>query len=162
MIKIFYIFIAIIFSFNVYGQNAQCIKGKKYKGYVFPKDHNALIGIQNQSSRFVPDKKDIEYFESVLRERIVNLTKEIPDQGERCPNIAKKLRKYTRQYFGFITNDQERVLYVNFVWSKSDDLILSKINTENIGVYGGCSFYWNVKYNLDTDVFYDLRVNTKD
>jgi len=163
MMRAICIFIfATTFPLNAFCQEAQYIKGRNYKGYVFPEDHNAFVGILNQSSRFFPDEQIIKSFESVLSSKIDCLTKEIPDQGERCPNIAKKLRKYTRQYFGFITNDQERVLYVNFVWSKSDDLILSKIDNEYIGFYGGCSFYWNVKYNLDTDVFYDLRVNTKD
>lgn len=161
MMRIIFILIITI-PLNAFCQEAHYIKGWHYKGYAFPEDHNAFVGIPNQSSRFLPDKQHIECFESVLRERIIDLTKGIPDQGERCPNIAKKLGKYTRQYFGFITNDQEHILYVNFVWSNRDAVILNKMNKEYVDVSGGCSFYWNVKYNLDTKVFYDLRVNTKD
>src|SRR5690606_23206700 len=155
-------FISILFSYDVFGQEAHYIKEKKYKGYSFPENHNALIGIQNQSSKFFPDEKIIEHFESVLSNSIVDLIKDLPDQGERCPNIRRKLRKYLSQYFGFVTTNNERVLYVNFVWSKKDDFILRQIDSEFLNFYGGCSFYWNLKYNLDTDEFYDLRVNTKD
>ena len=159
---IYILLITISFSPNAFSQEAQYINGKKYKGYSFPENHNAFVGILNQSSKFFPDENVIEHFESELSNRIVDLTKDLPDQGERCPNIRRKLRKYIRQYFGFVTMNNERVLYVNFVWTKKEDFILRQLDSEFLNFYGGCSFYWNLKYNLDTNEFYDLRVNTKD
>jgi hypothetical protein len=162
MQKLLLFLILIFVSLVGISQNAECVKGKNYKGYLFPIKHNAFIGIQNQSHRFSPDKQVIESFESILSQRIVELTKYVPDQGERCPKIQKRLQKYIRQYFGFVTTDNERILYVNFVWSKKDKIIFKKIDREYVDVSGGCSFYWNIKYNLDKDQFFDLRVNTKD
>ena len=48
------------------------------------------------------------------------------------------------------------ILCVNFVWDPQLD---SKIDNEITTVEGGCSRYFHLKINLDTQKIYDLTVN---
>lgn len=147
---------------DLFSQEAKFIKGTNYCGYIFFVTHNCMVGIEDQVSKYMPNDKVVEDFESELRNEVIVMTDSLVDQGKGCPDIKRKLQKYCRQYFGFTNSVGERVLYVNFVWSKSGDHIMKKIDNEWIGVYGGCARYWNIKYNVSNNKFYDLRVNERD
>ena len=72
------------------------------------------------------------------------------------PVIDKKLRKYTRQYVGFLSNTGEKVLWVNFVWDKDSR---ERLSQDIISVNDGGSYYWNVEINITNQKVYNLDVN---
>jgi hypothetical protein len=149
-----------LLSSNAISQEVEHVKTQRYSGYIFPTNANILLGIQGQSDKFTPDKKAIEKFEYQLTEKIKELTKDLPDQGKGCPNINKRhLRKYIRQYFGFIVRGEDKVLFVNFVWSKG--IGTNKLDKNLVSVLDGCTRYWSIQYNITKDYFYNLVVNIK-
>lgn len=146
----------ILFAINM--QSSCLIKGKGFKGYVFDKEHFVLMTIDNQSKRYTPDKQAVLLAEHLIKDRLESINTSLENQGGGCPVIHKNLKKYVRQYVGFITRDGERVIWVNFIWESSinDEKRLSKdIETP----LDGCSHYWNIKVNLDREELFDLNIN---
>jgi hypothetical protein len=132
---------------------------KKFSGYVFPINHTSLVGNQDQSWRFLPTAEMIKRFELRLVDEIGSLNMTI-QQGRGCPNIKKNLKRYVRQYFGYLSSTNDSILFVSFLWPKKNEFDPKKIDREFIQVFGGCSRYWNIKYNVDEDIFFDLQFNT--
>lgn len=145
---------------DVYSQEAKCIEGKNYMGYIFSDDHDVLLSIQNQEDKFTPGRKEVELFESRLIKRIEGITQYLPDQGKGCPPINKnRLKKYIRQYFGFTTQSGDQILFVNFVWSKG--IGTDELDKDLVSVLDGCTHYWRIQYNITKDEFSDLDVNVR-
>ncbi len=133
------------------------VKGKGYAGYIFEKDHIVLVSIENQQSRFTPTFEEVEEAEKLVKARLPELNKNKPSQYGSCPNIEKKLKKYTRQYVGLMNKTGEKVIWINFIMiGKRKDFNTSE---EIIHVCDGCSFYWQVKVNITTSEVYDFSVN---
>jgi len=56
--------------------------------------------------------------ETQLRKDIRDINKNKPNQGkDHVPVIHRNLNKYVRQYIGFIDEDGQRVIHVNFFWN---------------------------------------------
>lgn len=150
----------VIFTTSVFSQSENFVSGNNYQGYIFPEDHNELIGVDNQRGTFTPLPKEIAGIESKLRNCISKLNKDIPNQGKGCPKIRKSiLDKYIRQYFGFIDNNGNKIIIINFVWEKG--LGANKIDTKLVSVLDGCTRYWNIKYNMTSYRFFDIEVNVR-
>jgi hypothetical protein len=126
-------------------------------GYIFPAETYLLISFENQKERFTPDESDIHYLESVLRDKLKKVNKPRINQGKGCPVIHKKLKKYMRQYVGYVTHEGERIIWVNFIWSEGS--MESRLSKGIISVHDGCSRYWRIKVNLDTGELFDLDIN---
>jgi hypothetical protein len=86
------------------------------------------------------------------------LNKDLLNQVGNCPVIHKKLSKYKRQYVGTKTENGDKVIWINFIWSKDKDALV-KLSEEIIIVLDGCSYYWSVKVNLTTGKLFDLSIN---
>lgn len=143
-----------------YCQKAECIKGNNFQGYIFPDSVYILIGIENQAARFTPAESAIRVVENELRFQLSKVTSNLPDFGPGCPEInTRNLKKYYRQYFGFITSEGERVIFIDFIWHKG--LGIERLDTDLVSVYDGCTFYWSIQYNLNTETFGKLKVNTR-
>ncbi len=154
--------LSILISTSTYSQKAEYFKNNKYSGYIFPQEFDVLLSIENQSGRFTPYESTIKTFECNLSKKLAELAKDLPDQGKGCPSIEKKrLNKYKRQYFGFINQNGDKILFVNFVWSKSNQIIIDKLSKDLVSVHDGCTRYWSIQYNLTKNEFYDLDVNTR-
>jgi hypothetical protein len=133
------------------------IKGRGISGYVFDREHFVLLSIEGQLDRYTPSKSDIQVAERVVNEKISAINKPMINQGGDCPIIHKRLKKYIRQYVGFVNKEGERIVWINFIWEHSD---MPKRAAEDIvSVFGGCSHYWRVKVNIDRRELYDLEVN---
>jgi len=139
-------------------EKAEYIKGKCYEGYVFSAEYSGFIPIENFNARFTPTKDEVNQAEEIIKEQLKELNKDLLNQTSKCPVIHKKLSKYKRQYVGIITTQGEKIVWVNFVWEK-DISVLQKWKDEIIIVLDGCSYYWNVKVNLDKEKLFDLSVN---
>lgn len=151
----------ILFAMNVSAQSrekAEYIKGKCYEGYVFPAEYSGFMPIDNFNARFTPTKDEVKQAEEIIKEQLKELNKNLLNQTGKCPVIHKKLSKYKRQYVGIITAQGEKIVWVNFVWGKDIDA-LQKWKDEIIIVLDGCSYYWNVKVNLNKGKLFDLSVN---
>jgi hypothetical protein len=73
------------------------------------------------------------------------------------PIIHKNLKKYKRQYFGYINEKGEKILYINSLWKKNEKE--TKWLQQIIMVSDGGSHYWNIEYNLETEELENLKVN---
>jgi hypothetical protein len=154
-------FVFIYFPLIGLSQRARNIEGKGYQGYIFSEHNNALVGIEDQVSKFTPDLATVKIFEDKLCESMETLLHDVSEPNAGCPNIQRKLKKYVRQYFGFVNSEGRRILYVNFLWYKNARVFIKQIDNEYIQVSDGCTFYWNVKYDIENNRFYDFRVNSE-
>lgn len=148
--------LTLVFAINI--QPSCLIKGKGFKGYVFDKEHFVLMTIDDQSKRYTPDKQDVFLVENLIKNRLKGINTSLENQGGEYPLIHKSLKKYVRQYVGFVTKGGERVIWVNFIWksSENDEERLSK---DIVTPLDGCSHYWNIKVNLDKEEVFDLNIN---
>lgn len=150
-------FLSILIMLCINPQPSCPVKGKGFKGYIFGKDHFVLMTIENQQERYTPEKQDIHLAERVLKEGLAVVNNPMNNQGGGCPVIHKNLKKYIRQYVGFVNEAGEKVIWINFIWkSDADEKRLAK---EIGSALDGCSHYWNIKVNLDKGILYELNVN---
>lgn len=134
---------------------SEFVKGKNFAGYIFDRSYNANFTILSQKERYTPTKENIRQVEIIINEQIDSLNKLRINQGDGCPIIDKKLKKYTRQYVGFINTKGEIVVWINLIWGRRHDKELSE---KLVFMNGGCSSHWNVMVNLSTKELYDLQI----
>jgi len=136
----------------------QHVKGRGFEGYIYDENHPVFLSVDNQKSRYTPSREDILKAESILKINLENLNKELFNQVGSCPVIHKKLKKYLRQYVGFINKENEKVLWINFVWKKDGEL-REKCAKDIVSVLDGCSYYWRIKVNITSGKLFDLEIN---
>lgn len=149
-------FIVFIFSCLAgYSQESNLVKGKGYIGYSFNKSHFVLMSIDNQKERYTPTKKDIMLAEKILKDNINNALRE---QKYFSTSInLNTLKKYKRQYVGFITKKGDVVIWINFLRDKEiKDVELSK---DIIMVMDGGERYWSIFVNLTKPALYGICIN---
>jgi len=145
--------------FSVTGQQnttftkADHYKTAKFDVAIFPASYVDVFPSQN----FTPMRKEIDKAEIALRTELKELNKRQINQHT-TPIIHKKLNKYKRQYFGYIDNNGNRILLINCIWGSDSDA-KEKWLKKRIYVLDGGSYYWNIKFNLDTDKLFDLEIN---
>jgi len=132
------------------------INGKGYQGYIFPDSYFIMMTIKNQKERFTPTKNDVQKAEELLTKQIEILNFEQINQVGNCPIIHKNLKKYKRQYVGFVNMEGEKIIWINLIWFKDFNSILSK---EIVSASDGCSFFWNIKVNINNESVFDLNIN---
>jgi len=152
-----------------FSQNIELIESRNFKGAIFPKMYDIPL-TENPSieKRFTPTKEEIVELENQLRSQIKMINKNKPNQGKHYgPIIHKRLKRYDRQYIGFIDQYGQRVIQVNFIWNgySIGDFIRGfekpdeSWKTEWQMWLDGGSYYWNLKYIIDKREFVDFQVN---
>jgi hypothetical protein len=138
------------------------IKDKCYEGYVFPKENIIdadWMPFFNMKERFTPTVDDIIKAENILMEQLRGINeKTLMNQGKGCPIVHKKINRYKRQYFGYINNEGEKIIWINFIWDKKEDT-LKLWDKKVITVLDGCSYFWNIKVDISKGKLFDLIVN---
>lgn len=136
--------------------NPYYIEIKCSKGYIFNQEYDAnwINGITKD--RFTPTKEDVIKAEEILKENLKEINSNMPNQGNGCPTIHKKIKKYNRQYVGYRDEEGNRIIWINFIWEKDCP---DNWNKELIDILDGCSHYWNIKVNLPEAKLFDLSVN---
>jgi hypothetical protein len=131
---------------------AEHFKTKQFEVAIFPESSNEIM----QQNRFTPTKEEIIKAENALKSKLKFINNLLINQSS-TPIIHRNLKKYKRQYFGYINDKGERILYINSLWSKSykDNIWLNEI----IWISDGGSHYWNIQYNLETNELENLKVN---
>ena len=146
------------------------VKSKKIKGTIFkstyPNDKLFILSVDSLT-KFTPSKENIELAEIILKEQIQKVNKSRVNQFGKGQYIDKNLKKYFRQYVGFINEKGDSVVHINFYWNKFtitdrikgywDDRLEYKSDF-SVPLDGG-SRYWNVNVNLTDKQLYGLSVN---
>ena len=139
----------------VYSQESTLVKEKKYIGYIFKKEHFVFMSVDNQKERYTPTKKDIEQIEKILEDSINSVLK----KQKYCNTSINRntLKKYKRQYVGFITKNGNVVIWINFLRNKElEDVELSK---DIVAVLDGGERYWSIFINLTKTTLYGVHIN---
>lgn len=71
---------------------------------------------------------------------------------------GKKLEDYNRQFLGGITESGEKVIWINCL-CKREDAAFKDWKTRLIIVADGGNCFFNVKVNINKQVYYDLMIN---
>lgn len=117
-----------------------------------------LVLFDDEKERYSPTKEDVLKAEQLVKKQLISLNQPMLNQGGRCPIIHKNLSKYLRQYIGYIDQNGDRILWINYIRRKEKDQA-SRLDKDVVLVLDGCSNYWNVKVNLSRERLYDLRIN---
>jgi hypothetical protein len=150
-----YIILLFLFSCFIHSQNiAEHFKTKQFEVAIFPESSNDLM----QQNRFTPTKEEIFKAENALKSKLKYINNPLINQSS-STIIHKNLKKYKRQYFGYINDKGEKILYINSLWSKSIKEHHWHWLNEIIMVSDGGSHYWNIEYNLETEELMNLSVN---
>jgi hypothetical protein len=143
---------------KIFGQSENIIadhyKTKKFNVAIFPETSLDMIS----GKRFTPNRNEINMAEKKLKQKLKKLNANLINQSS-TPIIHRKLRKYKRQYFGYFDNNS-KILLINCFWEKKNDRDdVKQWLKERIEVHDGGSYYWEIKYNIDTDEFFGLEIN---
>ncbi len=150
---------------NKIGVNANKFRGTIFKS-TYPGD-KLFIQPADTLNRFTPTKADIELAETILKTQIESLNNRHINQFRKGQYIDKNLNKYFRQYIGFINEQGDSTIYLNFHWDRFtftdrikgywDDRL--KYTSDFSIVFDGGSRYWSVSVNLNTKKLFGLSVN---
>jgi hypothetical protein len=142
-------------SVHCYCQNSLFIENKGFIGYIFSKEHFVFLSIEKEKERYTPTKDDIYLAECILIEN-KSFLKKNQDIQAYCPMISENLENYIRQYVGFINKNDEKILWINFIWKGyAEDLVEKDI----VYPYDGGSLFWSIFINLNTKVLFNMKVN---
>ena len=133
------------------------IVGKNYSGYIFNKDHFVIVDAGQEFKRYTPTKEDVYKAEEIIKSNIKQANKNLVNQSGPNLIIHKNLNKYIRQYVGFINENNEKVIWVSFIWEKYSRR--HHLEKDIIHVLDGGSYYWNVMVDIKNNNLYDLDVN---
>jgi len=134
--------------------SADHYKTRKFDVAIFPSDYIELFS----GPSFTPTRQDIERAELSLRKNLEQLNQPFVNQTPKTI-IHKNLNKYKRQYFGSLGASGQRFLIINCFWVKKRDKTTQDWLKQRISVLDGGSYYWQVKFNLDTGELFDLNIN---
>ena len=129
-------------------------KTEKFEAAIFAESSNDLLP---GPSRFTPTKEDVNSAEAALAKQLTELNADKQNQGL-TPVIDKNLKKYKRQYFGYTDMSGRKILFINMFWKRDKDNLELWLR-EKVSEMGGGSYFWNVKFNLETGELFDLDVN---
>ncbi|MBF9254391.1 hypothetical protein I2I11_13885 [Pontibacter sp. 172403-2] len=143
------------------------VSNQRYRGVIFKEKADCFL-CRFGENRFTPSIEDILAAEEILRLNIKEENKPLVNQGEDCPIIHRNLDNYRRQYFGFINEAGERVIYINLSWDKYTifDRLKGYEKQDDVSwkhqremVLDGCSNHWEIKVNLTAKELFDLHIN---
>lgn len=155
--KTSYWFLILLFVRHItLAQDTQYIIGNGYAGYIFDSAHAVLKSIKDEQRRYTPTKAEINEAEMMLRKQIAAANSSKINQGNGCPVIHKKLRKYYRQYLGFIDKQGNKVIWINLFWNKD---LIAGAGRDIVMMNDGCSYYWSAEVNLTTAQLSNLDIN---
>jgi len=122
-----------------------------YDCAIFPASYTDFV--ESTGKRFTPGFTDIKKAEHTLAEQLLQQK----DTTKRLAEINRHLKKYKRQYFGYIGKDGHKMLYINLFWD--DKSYVKDWLKDIIRVDGGGSSYWHIRYDLDADKLSGLEIN---
>ena len=136
---------------------ASIVVGSNYEGVAFNEDFETDVTVENEAGRFTLTSAEIDTVEKLMKKKIAKLNHTHNHQASmECQLIDEHLEKYKRQYIGFVNEDGDKVVWVNFLHdNRFDKLLLYEIPN----ITGGCNNFFSVKVNIDHRRVYGLEVN---
>ncbi|WP_308993998.1 hypothetical protein QLS71_015275 [Mariniflexile litorale] len=143
------------------------IKKGHITGVIFKENGNCFLCLQDKE-RFTPTIAEIEKAEQILKKKLKTVNSQRMNQIDNCPIIHKKLKSYRRQYFGYIEDNGNKIIYTTFNWNRYSlfDRLRGYYKDESEDwkkekemVLDGCSYHWEIKINLETEELFELGVN---
>ena len=149
---------AIIFIFScAYSQSVVQVKCKDYKGYIFPKEHS-IWGLTPEYNWYTPSIEDIAQAEKILRTFVrkgyINTNK---DGCCKVPINKRTLKKYMRQYVGYLTERGNIIIHIFL--NKDIDMDKNNLSEDILAVFDGEINHWSIKINISTEELFDLQIN---
>ena len=132
---------------------AENYKTENFDIAIFPKTYIEML----PEKRFTPTKAQVDIAELELRTNLKEINSKKVNQTS-TPIIDKNLKKYRRQYFGYIDGNGDEILIINSFWKNRKDKNQGWLN-DYIRVLDGGSYYWEVKYNITKGKLFELYVN---
>lgn len=143
------------------------IKKGRVTGVLFKENGTCFLCLQDKK-RFTPTIEEIEKAELILKKNLKCINQTRVNQVDNCPIIHKKLKSYRRQYFGYIDNNGDKIIYITFNWDRYTlrDRLRGYSRDENENwkiekemVLDGCSYHWEIKINLNKEELFELGIN---
>lgn len=148
----YYLLIYFISLANIQSQTvAKHFKTNDFDVAIFPGILNDPINFEG----FDITEEEVIKAEKKLKSNLKLINANLENQHT-TPLIHKKLRKYKRQYIGLYDEKGEKYLLINAFWSRHKE---ENWLNEIIYVSDGGSYYWNIRYYIETDELKDLSIN---
>ncbi|WP_316822998.1 hypothetical protein [Pedobacter gandavensis] len=151
------LFVLFLLTVNAYGQELSFIKDKKFSGYIVAKERFVFKSVENQDARYTPSIDDVRKAERILscNEKYLkdNQSSKLPDY----PVIYKSIRRYIRQYVGFIDKSGDHIIWIILISKKKAEH--DKVGRDIIQAEDGASNYWSVCINITKGYIFDMRIN---
>lgn len=150
---------AIFFLNLTFSQEIKLINGKGFSGAIFSENKR----FQNKPNQqfFTPSEMEIQNVEAQLKNEIKSLNRNYRNQN---PRIDNNLKFYVRQYVGYVNENGEKVIHINFLPKTYSEIGMDNVERKVwkerwIEMEDGGSSYWQIKYSLKTKSFFDFFVN---
>jgi hypothetical protein len=118
----------------------------------------------DSTKRWMPEKKDIELAEQILKANIKKMAHNYPKHYG--PRVHKRLYSYFRQYVGLFNEKGQRIIHINCSWDRPTlldrvpgDNHRLKFDSDYAMVMDGGSYYWKIEVNLDEKTIYGFGVH---
>lgn len=140
------------------------VKGETFEGVIFSKDFMLpFLSDVSASSRFTPSVEDIEQAELLLVRDLKSVNAlQLNQGGIKGPVIHDNLQRFVRQYFGYYSNEGDKVIYISCLLKDNYNNTSEKPARWLDGavvVLNGGSNYWQVQANLNKTNLFGLDVN---
>ncbi len=166
------IVVLLILGYLSYSQESYFVEGKDYCGYVFSKEDSLggfppeiIVGnVPIGSRRYTLTEKNIIRTEAILKKSInTEYVKKYVNSWESAWNTRflldkSTLKKYYRQYIGYLTPNNEEIVYICLI-AKGFVSNIKKLSDGLIEVSDGGYSYWTITINLKTRKVFDMVVN---
>jgi hypothetical protein len=159
-----------LMTFQTSDPQKLAVKSAKFRGTAFDSSYSnekLFLPATFTLNKFTPTKEDIVLAEKILKQQIEKANHRKMNQFGRKQYIHRNLNKYFRQYAGFINENGDRVIHINFNWDRYTvfdrikgywDDRLEYISEYSVVMDGGYR-HWDVNVNLTTKSLYNLSVN---
>lgn len=143
------------------------VKGDSFEGVVFSKDF-VFPFLSNQAGdrRFTPSAEDIEAAEGLLAKDLKTMNVlQLNQGGGKGPIIHENLNRFVRQYYGYINECGEKVVFISCLLKANYSALNKAVPNWLKGavvVLNGGSNYWQVQANLNKPSLFNLEINGLD
>lgn len=136
---------------NCFGQGVTHIKGKKWEGYIFPKEY-CIFGFEPEPTRYTLGHEDIIGAENILKSNNIYV------YDNQYKRKRAKLKNYYRQYIGYKSADGHICVNIHLVHKSlcSSKELLSK---DLVAVYDGGYLYIVIKVDLTDNTIKEIEQN---
>ena len=141
------------------------VKGVNFEGVIFSEDFAfPFLSQQSKERRFTPTTAEIETAESLLAANLKSVNQlKINQGGENGPVIHENLSKFVRQYYGYISQSGEKIVFISCLlkanYTSSGKELPNWLKGAVVVLNGG-SNYWQVQANLKSNSLFGLSVNS--